>query len=586
MPQNTGAPSPGTAPYAAMWAGMDVELWSLVVSHAGSLAAPVMPFVCRRLRDAVAYWRRLRSRTVATNTSTKPSKPAFAQQYDYVDALIRARLPHLVKWAVDEAGCEMPQGTCRKIAATGDLDLLKWARTDKRAPWDHATCLAAAKGGSLDVLDWAVDNGCPWGYVRFVDVAARGGSAAVLDWCHRKGLRVNPWAYATAIAAGSTTCVDAAIRNGCALTHSMGTAAALMGNIAILKRLRDCGHVWTAAHSAAAASLGDEGNATLRWLIDAGCPCDASATTNLASRGDLGALKWLHGLGCPVDSEACLGAARNGHLGVIRWLDANGCAWQPASCAEAALGGHLDVIQWAKDRGHPWSEGICDHAAVEAHLAILAWAHDGHGCAWSDLSRSAACADAARVGNLAMLRWLLARGCPVGIQVVQHAAEQGRLDILECVDAHGYNWTHDEHVCVCAAQGGHADVLAWLWERGAPLSDAVCVDAANNGHVHVIEWAVAKGCALTPALCSAAAAEGDLATLMWLRSRGCPWTDETCFMGARHLAVLRWARAQGCPWGPRIWARARAADPEVAQWLCAQDDAPPLARLQKKSDNP
>jgi hypothetical protein len=550
---------------------LDVELWALVLDHVDRLALPVVPFVCRTLRDAVRHRRSIYPRP----PSDLPTKPAFVQQHDFVDALIEARLLHMVRWAVDIAGCEMPQGLCRKIAATGDLGLLQWARVEKRRPWGGRDCSVAASTGNLEMIKWARDDGCPWCWKTVSTIAFRFGFADVLAWCYAEGLPSCPRPQEGPYNAESVECIEVAAAHGYEPTPYAGTVAAGVGHIAVLDWLRRHGHTYNADHCGTAASARDNG-AALRWLVGIGCPYDAYTISTLALRGNLEAIKWIHGLGCPISAQACANAASRGHLDVIEWLNANGCPWAASVCVNAALGGHLDVIRWAKKRGHPWRDGICDAAALRAHLNVLAWAHGKHGCPWSQESKAKACKRAASRGDVALIEWLLERGCLIGPKTIRRAAEGGWLDVLKCIDIRGHDWTREEGAYEAAAWGDHMNVLLWLRGRGAPLSgDGVPYAATRTGNMDMLRWAVDNGCALTSALCSSAAAEGHLTMLMWLRGRGCPWGPDTCSMGVQHLGVLCWARAQGCPWDCLVWEGAESADPEVIEWIRSCDDAPP-----------
>src|ERR1700679_142126 len=48
-------------------------------------------------------------------------------------------------------------------------------------------------------------------------------------------------------------------------------------------------------------------------------------------------------------------------------------------CSYAALGGNLDVLQWLRANGCPWDEFTCSQAALGVHLDVLQWAR-ANGC--------------------------------------------------------------------------------------------------------------------------------------------------------------------------------------------------------------
>jgi hypothetical protein len=162
----------------------------------------------------------------------------------------------------------------------------------------------------------------------------------------------------------------------------------------------------------------------------------------------------------------------------------------------------------------------------------------------------------ASLGDLRMLGWLRARGCPGSNGSMawwhQHgpcaqAALGGHLSVLQWLHAIGRPW--DENTCSNAACGGHLSVLQWLHANGCPWYENTCSKAARGGHLSVLQWFRANGCPWYELTCSQAARDGHLALLQWARANGCPWNEWTCADAARggHLAVLQWARANGLP---------------------------------------
>ena len=50
-------------------------------------------------------------------------------------------------------------------------------------------------------------------------------------------------------------------------------------------------------------------------------------------------------------------------------------------CSLAAKGGQLEVLQWARANGCPWDEETCAFATIGGHLEVLQWLH-ANGCPW------------------------------------------------------------------------------------------------------------------------------------------------------------------------------------------------------------
>ncbi|CAM9972771.1 unnamed protein product [Ectocarpus sp. 6 AP-2014] len=127
---------------------------------------------------------------------------------------------------------------------------------------------------------------------------------------------------------------------------------------------------------------------------------------------------------------------------------------------------------------------------------------------------------AAEIGNPEMLKWAVCtQGCPLSKGVFLLAACAGDLTILE-----------------------------WLTANGCPsgLYD-VTVGAAAGGSLAALIWAKQRGHGWDRGVCSLATERGDLRMLTWARERGCPWDKDMCAKTAAncgHGAVLEWIKGQ------------------------------------------
>lgn len=84
-----------------------------------------------------------------------------------------------------------------------------------------------------------------------------------------------------------------------------------------------------------------------------------------------------------------------------------------------------------------------------------------------------------------------------------------------------------------AARVGNLDVLRWARANGCPWNVLTCAYAAAAGHLDILRWARKEGCPWNEATCAFAAAGGHLEVLKWCRANGCPWGEETCASAAR-----------------------------------------------------
>ncbi|WBR14542.1 hypothetical protein pkur_cds_367 [Pandoravirus kuranda] len=573
------------------FATMDIELWALVFDRVDRLSLPCLFFVSRRLCAAVRRCRLARDASAHADDDehggwgTRVCLPAYAVHYDYVASLIEARRPAIVQWAVDDIGCEMPPGMCRRIAATGDIALLKWARTDKGCLWDARVFYAALASGCIAMAQWLVDNGCPWRVDYLFDIPHHKPiSEDMLLWlleaCRLDG-DTRPTGF-----------TDVAVSPRRSMHIQDATIAAVcMGHVKALdwlwrrhaSALRDLlSNKWSGGRTVHYAGHVEDATArrdTIRWLVDHGWSYTPEIFRHLARHGDLETLMWLRSRRESRHTDHSWSdalyrrTAACGHVHIIDWLDAVGVPWDPSACSSAARAGHLDVIKWAKMKGHSWRDGICDAASRGSRLGVLVWAHEKHGCPWSDRARHKACTWAAKNNRLDAMQWAFARGSLITGKTAINAVRHGCVATLDWIDAHAtIHWPSYHFLCGEALLRADLDIIAWLRKRGVPWSHW---HELSCGVPAVMRRAIADhGCPLEGGMCADAAKKGDLEMLMWLRARECPWDSRVCEYAAQggHLAVLRWATTQGCDWDSMIQYQARGADPEVVEWIAQQDN--------------
>ena len=108
-----------------------------------------------------------------------------------------------------------------------------------------------------------------------------------------------------------------------------------------------------------------------------------------------------------------------------------------------------------------WDEtNFCWQVAETNKLELLKWAREEKKCEWDDKTIR----NAARQGNLEMVKYCVANECPI-----------------------------DEGLCACAAQNGHLEVLKYLREEAKAPWDAETAEwAAESGHLHILEYLVER----------------------------------------------------------------------------------------------
>ena len=172
----------------------------------------------------------------------------------------------------------------------------------------------------------------------------------------------------------------------------------------------------------------------------------------------------------------------------------------------------------------PWSDEILFHADVgpelHAHLTIkplvaLIGTCKAAGAAIAfkpakaraELAKRKGwlCRYAACWGDLRLLEWAHAQGCPWGKRTCKDAAKNGHLHCLKYAHEQGCEW--DEYTCKDAAKNGHLHCLTYAHEQGCPWGEGTCKAAAKNGHLHCLTYAHEQGCQW----------DGDTTAEWWLR---------------------------------------------------------------------
>ena len=127
---------------------------------------------------------------------------------------------------------------------------------------------------------------------------------------------------------------------------------------------------------------------------------------------------------------------------------------------------------------------FCSRVAETNKLELLKWAREEKKCDWNELTINWA----ARQGNLEMVKYCVAKKCPIGVMACANAADGGQLECLkylrEEAKAPWDHWTAE-----WAAENGHLHILEYLVERKYKKYKArACVYAARHGHLDCLRY--------------------------------------------------------------------------------------------------
>ncbi|WZN64002.1 hypothetical protein HKI87_08g55560 [Chloropicon roscoffensis] len=131
------------------------------------------------------------------------------------------------------------------------------------------------------------------------------------------------------------------------------------------------------------------------------------------------------------------------------------------------------------------------------------------------------CGWAAFRGQLEVLKWLRAKGCPWGILTSTLAAQYGHLEVLQWMRAQDPPCPWNSLVCYYAVHNGHLEVLRWARRQGCPWGEGLTSIAARNGHLKILIWLIKEGYPYDKGMCRQAAVEGGV----WGR-KVLAWLDE------------------------------------------------------------
>ena len=106
------------------------------------------------------------------------------------------------------------------------------------------------------------------------------------------------------------------------------------------------------------------------------------------------------------------------------------------------------------------------------------------------------------------------------------------------------------YFCSEAARLGNLELLRWLREEKKFDWDNMTInEAAHHGHLHIVRHCVEQKCPITKLACAFAAKNGHLDILKYLHEKNAPWDSWTCAFAREnnHLECLLYALDNRCP---------------------------------------
>ncbi|CCO18950.1 PREDICTED: similar to predicted protein [Bathycoccus prasinos] len=132
-----------------------------------------------------------------------------------------------------------------------------------------------------------------------------------------------------------------------------------------------------------------------------------------------------------------------------------------------------------------WSErDFCLEVAKTNKLELLKWIQEEKKCEWDSGTINAA----AKQGNMEMVKYCVAKKCPINVFACANAASAGHLEVLKYLrEEVKAPW--DWRIAPWAARNGHLHILEYLVERKFDKYDAwACWYAAEEGHLDCLKY--------------------------------------------------------------------------------------------------
>ena len=127
---------------------------------------------------------------------------------------------------------------------------------------------------------------------------------------------------------------------------------------------------------------------------------------------------------------------------------------------------------------------FCREVAWTNKLELLKWIREEKKCEWNEGTINMA----ASQGNLEMVKYCVAKKCPIDWRTCARAAESGHLECLKYLHEEAKApW--ESHTAAWAAQNGHLHILEYLVERKYDqYSEFACENAAKYGHLDCLKY--------------------------------------------------------------------------------------------------
>ena len=194
--------------------------------------------------------------------------------------------------------------------------------------------------------------------------------------------------------------------------------------------------------------------------------------------------------------------AQTNKLEFLKWArEEKGCDWHGETISMFAKRDNLETIKYCVENGCPIDSSACENAARNGNLEILKYLHETNDAPLSvKVSESAASG-----GHMDLLRYLAERHCPMEECTCYPAAKNGHFDCLKYIledlevplhvldpdefPEYDRVWSYREDSLWAVARNGHLEVLRYLHEeKNFPIDENTCAYACEGGHLECLKY--------------------------------------------------------------------------------------------------
>jgi len=214
-------------------------------------------------------------------------------------------------------------------------------------------------------------------------------------------------------------------------------------------------------------------------------------------------------------------------------------------CWQVASTNKLELLKWAREvKGCEWNTDTIDAASYQGNLEMIKYCV-ANGCP----GVLGCCESAAHGGQLECLKYLHEElHAPLDSETAILAAESNSLHILEYLVERKYVFDDTEEACRRAAEYGYLDCLKYLHETAKAPWDAEAVRRAHeNNEPDCLQYLLDNDCPLpegwlSPQSFDKFIREGDLILVKYCVAKGFPVNEQSCALAARNgqLEILQY----------------------------------------------